>query len=525
MNSQAHRLDVPLLSGNRLMTLASKLTPVRAALLLAGCVAQIATAQAPAARTSAAAKAQVIVLLDGKTLNGWKPAGDPRMELLPDGSLANQRGSGVLYYADRTFGDFTLELEYLPESAAAAAGVLLRLPQAPAALDAAMTSAYEVKLGEDPKPPAWREPVYYVRSMFITGAINLAGTADSVHHADQMSPNRPLNRALGEWNTLRVDAVGQRYTVYVNGEKVNDFFGRKATEGYIGIVNHTPEFAVRFRNVRVTPKSAAHGANSLGELFAVRDQRAPIKVLMVTATHGFRHTYGIQGSIEVMKELEKTTELRVDTTEDLTKLNPSNLAQYDLLFFANSTLRINPKDTTQAALRAVRLRAPIPNAVTPEQQRAVIDFVRGGKGVVIAHAGLDASYGWDDYREMVGGGLFEAHPWTAHLRVRNEATSHVATKHMGDAFWIREEFYILDKSPRASSRVLLSLDNASFGAPNMGKLPAPTNSDHPVSWVRTYGKGRVFATILGHFRDTWHRPEFVQHLLTGMRIAAGREKP
>jgi cytochrome c len=93
---------------------------------------------------------------------------------------------------------------------------------------------------------------------------------------------------------------------------------------------------------------------------------------------------------------------------------------------------------------------------------------------------------------------------------------------MGDGFWIREEFYILDKSPRATSRVLLSLDNTSLGAPNMGRLPAPENSDHPVSWFRTHGQGRVFATILGHFRDTWQRPEFVQHLLAGMRMAAGR---
>jgi type 1 glutamine amidotransferase len=316
-----------------------------------------------------------------------------------------------------------------------------------------MKAAYEVKLGEDPKPPAWREPVYYTRSMFVTGAINLAGTADSVHHEDQMSPNRPVNRALGEWNQLRVEAVGQRYTVYVNGEKVNDFFGRQATQGYIGLVNHTPEFSVRFRNVRVTPR---------------------------------------------------------------------NLAKYDLLFFANSTLRVAPKDTTPASLRAVRLRAPIANPVSPAQQSAVMEFVRSGKGVVMAHAALDASYGWDEYREMAGGGLFESHPWTKHLRVVNEARSHAAARHLGDSFWIREEFYILDRSPRATSRVLLSLDNASLGAPNMGRLPAPTNSDHAVSWTRTHGQGRVFATILGHFRDTWHRPEFVQHLLTGMRIAAGR---
>ena len=124
---------------------------------------------------------------------------------------------------------------------------------------------------------------------------------------------------------------------------------------------------------------------------------------------------------------------------------------------------------------------------------------------------------------MAGGGLFEAHPWTAHLRVINEAKGNPATRHLDDKFWIREEFYILDRSPRASSQVLLSLDNASLGAPNMGRLPAPENSDHPVSWTRTYGQGRVFATILGHFRDTWQRPEFVQHLLAGMRMAAGRQ--
>jgi type 1 glutamine amidotransferase len=500
-----------------MMQRSTPLSIFTALVLVAGGVrpvsAQAATRAAPAGKP--------VVLLDGKSLDGWKPIETPNMALLPDGSVANQRGKGLLYYSVRPFKDFTLELDYLPESGSAAAGVFLRLPQEPATLDAAEQSAYEVKLGED-KPPAFREPVHYTRSMYLSGAINLAG-ADSMHHRDQMSPRRFVSRAPGEWNTLRVDAVGQRYTVWVNGEKVNDFFGRKATEGYIGLVNRTPDFSVRFRNIRVTPRTVTSTPNSVAELVATHDQRPPIKVLMVTATHGFRHTYGIEGAVELMRELEKTTELRVDTTENLANLNPANLAKYDLLFFCNSTLRINPKDTTQAALREVRLRAPIPNAVTPEQQRAVIDFVRGGKGVVVAHAGLDANYGWDEYREMVGGGLFQAHPWTTHLRVINEAKSNPATRHMDDRFWIREEFYILDRSPRATSRVLLSLDNASFGSPNMGRLPAPENSDHPVSWMRTYGQGRVFATILGHFRDTWQRPEFVQHLLTGMRMAAGRQ--
>jgi type 1 glutamine amidotransferase len=495
----------------------SKLAPALAVLLLAAGGGGIATAQG---QGRAAASGQPVVLLGGKSLEGWKPIGEPHMMLLPDGSIGAMRGNGVLYFADRAFADYTLELEFLPELPQAGAAVLLRIPQgATSSADSAEHGSYEVELGENPVPTGG-EPLYYKRSAFITGAINSWG--DSVHSRDQMSPHRSVLRPAGQWNTLRVEAAGQHYTVSVNGEKVTDFYGRKATEGYIGVVNHTPDVAVRFRNIRVMPRAAAKGPNSLAEQFAVHDQRAPIRILMVTATQGFRHVYGIAGAKEVMKDLERTTELRVDTTENLAMLNKDSLARYDVLFFANSTLRIAPKDTSKAALQEVRLQKPIPDAVTPAQQQVVIEFVRSGKGLVVAHAGLDAFYGWNDYKQMVGGGLFWAHPWVKHLRIVNEAKTHPATRHLGDDLWLREEFYILDTSPRATSRVLLSLDNSTLGTPNMGRLPEPQNTDHPVSWYRTYGQGRVFATILGHFRDTWNRPEFVQHLLTGIRMAAGR---
>jgi type 1 glutamine amidotransferase len=46
--------------------------------------------------------------------------------------------------------------------------------------------------------------------------------------------------------------------------------------------------------------------------------------------------------------------------------------------------------------------------------------------------------------------------------------------------------------------------------------------DYPISWTREHGGGRVFVTSLGHFPDVWGTPDFVQHLLQGMRVAAGR---
>jgi len=44
----------------------------------------------------------------------------------------------------------------------------------------------------------------------------------------------------------------------------------------------------------------------------------------------------------------------------------------------------------------------------------------------------------------------------------------------------------------------------------------------PVSWVRDYGKGRVFATNFGHNDATWKEPMFQQHMVEGMAWALGR---
>jgi type 1 glutamine amidotransferase len=57
----------------------------------------------------------------------------------------------------------------------------------------------------------------------------------------------------------------------------------------------------------------------------------------------------------------------------------------------------------------------------------------------------------------------------------------------------------------------------------MPSLGEPAGSqDHPMAFERRYGQGRVFVTVLGHFGDNWHRPDFVRMVLQGLRIAAGR---
>lgn len=243
----------------------------------------------------------------------------------------------------------------------------------------------------------------------------------------------------------------------------------------------------------------------------------PIRVLVVTATQGFRHTEGIAASIERLKAVEPTSGMQFDFTEDPGTLSTANLARYDVLFMDNATLRIAiPAGADSATRQAARWpkTGDIPAALTREQLDAITSFVRNGKGLVAVHSATDALYGSADYREMVGGGLFRAHPFTREARVIIEDPKNASVAQFGPSVMFREEYYYLDVNPRATSHVLAHLDLTSVND--------TTRTDHPTIFIRRYGQGRVYVNLLGHFGDTWRRQDYLDGVLQGIRIAAGR---
>ena len=44
---------------------------------------------------------------------------------------------------------------------------------------------------------------------------------------------------------------------------------------------------------------------------------------------------------------------------------------------------------------------------------------------------------------------------------------------------------------------------------------------YPVTWIRSYGKGRVFYCSLGHMPETFMTPEIVGHFLAGIQFLLG----
>ncbi|MFB3104078.1 MAG: ThuA domain-containing protein, partial [Pseudomonadales bacterium] len=325
-------------------------------------------------------------------------------------------------------------------------------------------------------------------------------------------------------------------------------------------------FCVTLLCVNAPSYPAQISMQELAEIFRTGSDAEPIRVLTVTATHGFRHTPAINTTKRLLGALNETTEFTFDFTEDVNDFNRANLERYDLLFFANSTLRVDeptedavgyeaelkyqpgdwrnydavlktderdikgrialsgkPGELSGMAdfgagvsvistieeqgdelrliwdaassgtvtaevtltddglsgylkvgeqslvLEGVAVDAPqqadldVKNPVTAEHRAAIMEFLSNGGGIVGAHSALDAFYGWGEYRQMVGGGLFEAHPWTQRVRILIEDPENPAVAHMGDELMIRDEIYVLDNNPRWNSHVLASLDMSSVG--------------------------------------------------------------
>jgi type 1 glutamine amidotransferase len=217
--------------------------------------------------------------------------------------------------------------------------------------------------------------------------------------------------------------------------------------------------------------------------------RSPIRVLMLTATAGFRHD-SISTARQVMSELAARGELTVTMTEDVSMITASTLGGYDVLFFALTSGEL---------------------PFTAEQEAAIVSFVRSGGGFLGAHSAADTLYDWPDYGALLGA-YFKEHPWTQLGAVVVENQSHPATAGLGDRFSILEEFYTFRDNPRPHVQVLLRLDAGSVGS----------IGDFPLAWTQTYGSGRVYYNALGHFAETWRDARYQQQIAGAIRWLAGR---
>lgn len=217
-------------------------------------------------------------------------------------------------------------------------------------------------------------------------------------------------------------------------------------------------------------------------------------------------------------------------TYDAAAITEENLKQYDLVFLASTAGDF--------------LDDPNDKAVTEQRKRALLEFVKNGKGLAGVHAATDCYHTtgrpatpggpptplqgtWPEFNEMIGG-FFKYHwnfPTLIHVKI-DDPKSPLNVMFPPRGFEIVDETYTFaqDSFTRKRVHVLKSVNYQRMSAEDKAKEPAATrrtDGDYALSWIQRVGQGRVFYEAHGHDEKVFLLRPFVAHMLAGIQYALG----
>ena len=167
-------------------------------------------------------------------------------------------------------------------------------------------------------------------------------------------------------------------------------------------------------------------------------------------------------------------------TPDPNELNAANLAKYDaLMIYANHT------------------------TITPDQEKALLDFVNSGKGFLPIHCASFCFQNSPAYIALVGA-QFLKHG-TGEFTATIVQPNHPVLDGI-QPFQVWDETYVHTKINPDKTVLMERVDDS---------------GREPWTWVREQGKGRVFYTAYGHDERVWGHPMFQRLVRNGILWAVG----
>ena len=248
----------------------------------------------------------------------------------------------------------------------------------------------------------------------------------------------------------------------------------------------------------------------------------PRKLLVFSRSWGYKHSaipYGAK-AIEVMAE--KTGAFEATIARDDGPFEPQNLSQFDAVVFNNTNNELFlPEDFDKLSAQE-QDEARRRDAVL---KKSLVDFLQRGGGLAVLHAGVASFRQWPEFGQIIGA-RFDNHPWGAGSTVvlRVEEPSHPLMAAFNEPYFVVTDELYQVKAPysREKLRVLLSID------PSRTRISAEQREaihredmDFPMTWVKTYGRGRVFYCALGHQHELFWNPIVLQHYLDGLQFVLG----
>jgi HEAT repeat protein/type 1 glutamine amidotransferase/sugar phosphate isomerase/epimerase len=269
---------------------------------------------------------------------------------------------------------------------------------------------------------------------------------------------------------------------------------------------------------RISRTEAIRGPDRLSpeerrNIEAALPQRAPVKpkkprkllVMDLNVSYpGHRSIPHVNLALELMGK--NTGAYEAVFSNDLDNLKPAGIRRFDAVFLNNTVGMI---------------------FVDPEVREGLAQFVREGGGLAGIHGVSHASMDWPEFSEMIGAwrGVHREPTERATIRI-DDPDSPLTAAFGGKEFVYQDEFFRFPTRHYSRDRlhVLLSVDvektDMNQGRPCFQPCSRPDN-DYGVSWIRSYGKGRVFFCTLGHNPALFMTRPLPEYFLAGIQFILG----
>ena len=188
---------------------------------------------------TAGAQAQWQDLFNGKNLKGWSVAAGTATYKVEDGAIVGTSRLGTpntFLRSDRTYGDFILEMLFKVDDGLNS-GIQFR-----SHVTDGRVRGYQYEI--DPSSRAWSGGIYDEARLGWLYPLTTNPTAQQAF--------RP-----GDWNKVRIEAVGNRIRTWINGVPAADILDAQDADGFIALQVHAignPELEgkqIRWKQIRI----------------------------------------------------------------------------------------------------------------------------------------------------------------------------------------------------------------------------------------------------------------------------------
>lgn len=218
-------------------------------------------------------------------------------------------------------------------------------------------------------------------------------------------------------------------------------------------------------------------------------------ILVYTRTgEGYVHD-NIQASVEALQKIGREEGYKVSVSDNPAIFTNDSLQQFDCIIFSNTNNE---------------------TFLTDAQRQSFKNYIQSGGGFMGIHSASTSEREWPWFWRMLGG-KFVRHPELQTFTVKVIDQRHPATDFMENIWEWNDECYFLNQL-NPDIHILLVADLRSIEDDQKDNYPGNVFGNYtPLAWCHEFEGGRQFYTALGHKKEHYQNPFFLNHISGGIK--------